>query len=380
MRATTGAQAAQAAGLTGKGIGVAIIDSGVSPSPDFDTTPGSGITRLIRPVVFGSEQSLNDTLGHGTHVAGIIGGNGAKSGGVYSGIAPGATLISLKVGGASGQTSESNVIGALQWVYDHKAEYNIRVVNLSLNSSVEQSYHTSPLNAAVEILWFNGVVVVTSIGNAIDHGAYYNTTNAAPANDPFVISVGASTELLTANRNDDFYALFASRGVTSDGFSKPDLVAPGTGIISVNAPGALFGVQHPSYVVATNYMNLSGTSMAAPMVSGAVALLLQQEPRLTPDQVKYRLVKQAGTISPVLSTQKYPYLDIMQALQKPKTTPNLNTGTAASRLLWSGNTPINWNSVAWNSVAWNSVAWNSVAWNSVAWNSVAWNSIYWETP
>jgi len=370
-------------GLQGQGIAIAVIDSGVSVDSDFSVSSSRNKSRLLKQIVFCTNStSSNDVYGHGTHVAGIIAGNGSDSGGLYAGVAPQADLISLKIADGTGMAYESDVVNALQWVYDNHRNYNIRVVNLSLNSTVEMSYHLSPLNAAAEILWFNGIVVVASSGN--DIGSPINTTNSAPANDPFIITVGASNEQGTSSFSDDTYAPFSAFGTTSDGFTKPDIVAPGKDIISVLSKNSWWGWDYPDRNIGSGeYFRMSGTSMAAPMVTGAVALMLQAQPNLTPDQVKYRLMHSTtrtlyATESTQYSTVSYsfPYLDVYAAVTG-STTESANTGLTASQLLWSGTDPITWGSVAWNSVAWNSVAWNSVAWNSVAWNSVAWNSMYW---
>jgi serine protease AprX len=367
---TLGVQQVWNMGWNGSGIGVAVIDSGISPNQD---------TPVSRSMSFNpNATSVNDFYGHGTHVAGIIAGDGDLSGGLFKGIAPGVNLISLRVSDDTGMASEADVVAAIQWVYNNKAAFNIRVVNISLNSTVEQSYHTSPLAAAVEILWFNGVVVVVSSGNANDNWNYANT---APANDPFVITVGAADEKATTNYSDDSIATYTAWTITADGHLKPEIFAPGSNIISVLSPHSDWDVIAPDRVLYSSYFRLSGTSMAAPMVTGAVALLLQDEPSLTPDQVKYRLLNATTRqlsiyVKAIRTTYYFPYLDVY-ATVTGTTTASSNTGLTASQLLWSGSEPITWSSVAWNSVAWNSVAWNSVAWNSVAWNSVAWNSAYW---
>ena len=378
---TLGVRQAWNLGLNGNGIGVAVIDSGISPDQDFSS--------VRRSVSFSTNSStVNDVYGHGTHVAGIIAGNGTNSAGLYVGIAPGVDLLSLKIADDAGQAYESDTVAAIQWVLDNKARYNIRVVNLSVNSAMEQSYHTSPLDAAVEILWFNKIVVVVSAGNNGSGGAY-NTTNAAPANDPFIITVGASDEKGTASRSDDVTASYSAYGTTTNGFAKPDLIAPGTNIHSVLSKQSPWCAQYPNRAVLfCKYFRLSGTSMAAPMVAGAVALLLQDEPNLTPDQVKYRLLNTGSVIQGSSSDinpatgqiRTYPYLDVYAAIAG-NTTQSANTGLPASQMLTTGSGPINssvnWNSVNWNSVNWNSVNWNSVNWNSVNWNSVNWNSMYW---
>ncbi len=362
---TLGVRDLWAEGIDGTGIGVAVIDSGVTWDGDFTVNP-------VRKSFNSNSTTVNDVYGHGTHVAGIIAGNGTDSDGSYMGVAPGVTLISLKISDENGMAYESDTVEALQWVLENKETYNIRVVNLSINATQEMSYHVSPLDAAAEILWFNGIVIVASAGNyGLD--TEFNPVKAAPANDPFIITVGASDEKGTSRRNDDDIALWSAWGATLDGHEKPDIVAPGKDIVSVLSGLSDWDTQHPDRVVLNGeYFRLSGTSMAAPMVTGAVALLLQDEPNLTPDQVKHRLLATAGTVD---LFQSYPYLDIYAAVHG-STTESANTGLEASQLLWTGSDSVTWGSVNWNSVNWNSVNWNSVNWNSVNWNSVNWNSTY----
>jgi serine protease AprX len=357
----------------GTGIGVAVVDSGVNPNGDLFTTAGAN--RQVADVRFNSDvnKTPSDGYGHGTHVASIVGGDGSESAGKYIGVAPLVNIINVKVSNDDGSALMKDVVAGLQWVLENKDKYNIRVVNLSLNSSVAESYHTSPLDAAVEILWFNKIVVVASAGNRGNASIY------PPANDPFIITVGATNDKGTASLSDDVLASFSAYGPTTDGIQKPDLVAPGMNIIAriVNQNMGL-AAAHPSNKVGDQYFRMSGTSMAAPMVSGAVALLLQDEPGLTPDQVKYRLMSTANKSWPGYNGMQSGagYLDAYAAV-RGTTTQTANTGVKPSQLLTTGLSPITWGSVGWNSVGWNSVGWNSVGWNSVGWNSVGWNSDYW---
>ena len=346
--------------LNGSGIGVAVIDSGVSPTRDL----ANRIPKYVDINIDGPACAY----GHGTHVAGIIGGNGAMSQGQYRGVAPAVKIIDIKVSDCYGGGRVSHVVAGMQWVLNNKATYNIRVVNISLNQTVAESYHTSPLAAAAEILWFNKIVVVVSAGNIADGNLY------PPANDPFVITVGALNEWGTAAPNDDFVALFSGFGKTSDGVSKPDLVAPGVNIISTRKGDSYLSLNYPAHIVNANYFRMSGTSMAAAVVSGAVALLLQDEPNLTPDQVKYRL-KSTARVMPSQARAGAGVLNI-QAAVNATSTASANTGTRVSNQLNTGSQGIGSN-VSWNSVSWNSVSWNSVSWNSVSWNSVSWNSTFW---
>ncbi len=377
---TIGARTAWAQGYDGRGVRVAVIDSGIQADmPDFMSQTGTEPrSRIIESVGIGS--SPVDEFGHGTFVAGVIGSNGTSSGGYYKGVAPEVDLINVRVSDEWGGAYESTVVAAAQWVLEHKDEYNIRVVNLSLNSSTLQPYHQSPLDAAVEVLWFNGLVVVVSVGNngTSEPGVIY-----PPANDPFVIAVGSTDDMETATPADDVLAAdFSVYGVTPEEFPRPDLAAPGSYIISALADASNFKTEFPYYhrgvidpsgnLVKLNFQ-ASGTSISSGMVSGAVALLLQARPDLNPDQVKYLLKASATPLEgePGVGTGS---LNIAQAIEMAfsyddEPVPMANTGKPASQLLSTGSEPIQWNSVNWNSVNWNSVNWNSVNWNSVNWNS-----------
>ncbi|NTW11885.1 MAG: S8 family peptidase, partial [Anaerolineales bacterium] len=370
--------------LNGSGVTVAVIDSGIAYHNDLKVSGSNNQYRIIANEYFTGSGGSDDLYGHGTHVAGIIGGTGSMSSGKYRGVATGVNLVNLKVADKDGMTFESDVVDAFEWVYNNKDAYNIRVVNLSMNSTVAQSYHTSPLSAAVEILWFNGVVVVVSAGNnGTGEGP---VTIYPPANDPFVITVGATEDKGTTGLGDDNLAIFSAYGTTEDGFAKPELVAPGRNLIApLAAKASTVYTAHPLHRVGDYYFRMSGTSMSAPVVSGAVALLLQDEPNLTPDQVKYRLMATAniGWQGFVFADPdpSYPgYLDVYAAVNGT-TTQSANTGIVVSKMLATGSDSdgVYYNSVGWNSVGWNSVGWNSVGWNSVGWNSVGWNSVGWNT-
>jgi len=354
---------------------VAVIDSGINPNGDLYTD--KGINRQVADIRFNSDynQSPSDGYGHGTHVASIIGSDGSDSSGKYIGVAPMVNIINVKVSNDNGSAMMKDVVQGLQWVLENKDTYNIRVVNISLNSAVAESYNTSPLDAAVEILWFNSIVVVASAGNK-GGGTIY-----PPANDPFVITVGATDDKGSATITDDTLGSFSAYGISENGEVKPDLVAPGTNIIArlVNQNMGLAG-SHPANKVGTQYFRMSGTSMAAPMVSGAAALLLQDEPGLTPDQVKYRLMATANKSWAGYNASKSGagYLDIYAAVTGT-TTESANTGELPSQLLSTGTEPITWGSVGWNTVGWNTVGWNTVGWNTVGWNTVGWNTVGWNS-
>ena len=353
----------------GQDVTVAVVDSGINKMHgDFGNRVKQSVNIAYPDLIF-------DGYGHGTYVAGIIGGDGARAQGSYIGIAPEANLLDVRVTSFAGAATESDVVAGLQWIYDHRATHNIRVVNLSFNAATPQSYHTSPLNAACEVLWFNGIVVVAAAGN------YGSNTLYPPANDPFIITVGAVDDLGTAAITDDQIASFSAYGVTTDGVTKPDLVAPGRNLVStINSKFGLLSLLRPRNLLNdTPYFRMSGTSAAAPVVSGAIALLLQAEPHLTPDQVKHRLMATANKNWRGYDRAKAGagYLDIYNAI-KIKTTASANKGVPISKLLLTNATTGASTKMMWDSVSWSSVSWSSVSWSSVSWSSVSWSSDYWE--
>ena len=378
-RAAVGAGAAASYGLTGTGIAVAVIDSGISDHWDLKNTAATA-SRIVYSQDFTGSGSTRDELGHGTHVAGVIAGNayystGAPSGHVIKGIAPNVNLVNLKVLDKNGVGYDSYVIAAIDRAVALKATYNIRVINLSLGRGVFGGYATDPLCQAVERAWTAGIVVVVAAGN---HGRLNNSgvggygTINAPGNDPYVITVGAMKTMGTAPKSDDRMATYSSKGPSLyDQIAKPDLVAPGNLVVSTTVPGTyVYANNSYTYVYNTlwnnypsdvqipqayldpianpydrsgSYFRLNGTSMAAPVVSGAAVLLIQKTPSLTPDLVKARLMKTASKQFPASSQATDPttgvtyttyydaftvgagYLDIAAALQ------NNDTGTGRAR-------------------------------------------------
>ena len=299
----TGARAVQQGlGFTGAGVGVAVIDSGITTwhndlSSRTPTMYPYGDQRVTAFIDFVNGRTAPyDDEGHGTHVAGIIAGNGRDSLGRHAGVAPDATLVALKVLDADGHGTIGDAIAALDWVLANRGQYNIRVVNLSVGAAVRESYWTDPLTLAAKRVADAGVVVVTAAGNIGKNAAgepiYGGVT--APGNAPWVLTVGASSTNGSATRDDDSIAAFSSRGPTYlDWSAKPDLVASGVGTISLSTPDSSFYTTRPQLLVngyvggsERAYLVLSGTSMAAPVVAGTVALMLQANPSLTPNAVK----------------------------------------------------------------------------------------------
>ncbi len=424
-------------GLTGAGVGVALIDSGVAPVQGLKQA-GKVING---PDLSFESQTTNmrqiDTYGHGTHMAGIIAANDPSTvvGTTRAeGIAPGAHLISLKVAAADGAADVSQVIAAIDWVVTHRADpgLNIRVLNLAFGTDSVQSAQLDPLSYAVEAAWRKGIVVVVSVGN----DGLAATRVTMPAMNPYVIAVGAADTKFNLIPADDTVASFSNRGSTT---RHADLVAPGRSIVSLRAPGTYIDTKYPTARVSdgTNerFFRGSGTSQAAAMVSGGVALLLQQRPSLTPDQVKRLLMKTAYrlpygdpiamgagemdiktaaiTPTPTDGTQTWAAAtglgklegargtahvadsetgavltgerDIFGAAWTPsKWAPLAKAGTAWSGGTWNGNvwtgsawTGSSWAARTWSSSLWTARTWSGGTWSARTWSSAVWNGSTW---
>jgi serine protease AprX len=323
---TVGAQSAVQYGWDGTGVGIAVIDSGVLAHPDLldKSSPGSNLYRIVYSQSFVPKvTSAADQYGHGMHVAGIIAGNGTASNGssafkTFRGIAPNANIINLRVLDSKGAGTDSSVINAINTAIQLKNKYNIRVINLSLGRPVFEPYTADPLCRAVEKAWQAGIVVVVAAGNegrkTLTNGY---ATITSPANHPLVITVGAMKTMMSGTAADDQIASYSSKGPTLlDHVVKPDIVAPGNQVISLLASkstvaassGATNKILLSYYQNTSNksysndYYRLSGTSMAAPMVSGAVALMLTKDWSLTPETIKARLMKTATKTFPQYSS------------------------------------------------------------------------------
>ncbi|SNR87677.1 serine protease AprX [Anaerovirgula multivorans] len=275
--------------ITGKDVVVVVMDTGIYEHPDL-----SG--RIIAFKDFVNQKSHPyDDNGHGTHVAGDIAANGSQSNGNYRGPAPEAQLIGVKVLNKIGSGSLSVVIEGLQWCIDNKESLSIRVINMSLGAETTMPYSEDPVCMAVANAWEAGIVVCAAAGNS---GPQNNTINS-PGIHPSVITVGALDDRNTVSLEDDSVADFSSRGPTIDGFEKPDIIAPGTDIISLRSPNSMLDKQNKQARIDEWYTSLSGTSMATPVCSGVIAQILQVNPSLTPDQVKELLIHTANPLEDV---------------------------------------------------------------------------------
>jgi serine protease AprX len=421
VKKSAGGKKGNAAPLTGAGIGVALIDSGVAP-----------VTGLNQPgkVVNGPDLSFEsqtpgladvDTYGHGTHMAGIIAGNDPASG--FEGIAPGATLISLKVAAADGAADVSQVIAAIDWVVEHRndKDLNIRVLNLSFGTDSTQSELLDPLSYAVENAWKKGIVVVVAVGN--DGPA--DEQVSMPAANPYVIAVGATDSNGTESRTDDSVATFSTRGNAT---RHADVLAAGRSVVSLRDPGSYIDTAYPGARVTDAAGNVffrgSGTSQATAVVSGTAALLLQNAPKLNPDQVKALLMETADPVGTDPIAAGAGQVDIAEAvtLGKPKgvnqTWPEATglgsleasrgssyivdaaTGTVltgekdifgspwnaavwtkgtAKSTQWSGGTYLGrvWTGTGFTGTSWTSTTWDNGTWSGTNWAGRAWTGSDW---
>ena len=377
---------------------IAFIDSGINASDTADfgsrvvksvafcSLCGAGLLTPIASTSAAATAGLNDDReGHGTMVAGIAAGSGSN----YPGVAQNAPIVSVKVANKDGESMESDVIAACDWILANKDRYGIKVVNISMAGTSPASFKYDPLDQAVERLWFAGVTVVAASGNFGTGSAV--DMSPAPGNDPFIITVGAVDQNQTSDPWDDTVAPWSAYGFTADGFSKPDMVAPGRYMISSVPMGTTIPNTVPDRVVAPGYIWMSGTSFAAPVVAGAAAQILARHPDWTPDQVKGALMLTAAYMPNVDDWQAAGVgeVDAAQAasLSFSPPNPNENLDTFVSKDPTTGKPVFNsaawadavsseaaWSSAAWSSAAWASAAWASAAWASAAWSSAAWSS------
>ena len=267
-------------GYTGKGVVIAILDTGIYNHPDL-------VNRIVDFKDF-IENQVNpyDDNGHGTHVAGCAAASGNQANGKYKAPAPEASLIGVKVLSKTGSGSLSTVIEGIQWCIQNMERQSIRIVNLSLGSSAYQSYQDDPVCLAASRAWEAGIVVCVAAGNS---GPQARSINS-PATDPRILTVGAVND---RNANNLYVAEFSSRGPTIDGLIKPDVIAPGVQITSLRSPGSYIDKQNKESRVDDWHTTLSGTSMATPVCAGVIAQLLEQDPTRSPDEIKTILMETA---------------------------------------------------------------------------------------
>jgi serine protease AprX len=396
-------------GLTGEGVDVALIDTGVAPVRGLED-PG----RVVNgPDLSFESQAENlaylDTYGHGTHMAGIIAGNdepglppSTLGHHKFLGVAPDARLVSLKVGNALGATDISQVIAAIDWVVQHRHDggLDIRVLNLSFGTDGVQDYVMDPLIYAAEVAWRKGIVVVVAAGNSGFGTQQLNN----PAYDPYVIAVGADDTAGTVKPSDDVVPEWSSRGNET---RHPDLVAPGKSIAGLRVPGSYVDQNHPEGLVNGRYVRGSGTSQAAAVVSGAAALVIQQRPNLSPDRLKALLTSTAAPIpSADRAGQGAGLIDLRRAFDaraprgsqgwpEAAGTGSLESARGSAHLTldgveltgeqdifgmpWDGTAwaPNAWAEATWDGGRWNGVEWTGDCWCGTSWSRMSWSRMSW---
>jgi serine protease AprX len=385
---------------------VAVLDSGVAADMDLGG-------RVLASVGFAGahDASRPDKGGHGSHVAGTIAGNGKKSGGQYMGLAPNANVVDVQVLDQNGNGRVSSVVRGMEWVLAHQAQFNIRIVNMSFGAPPMGSYKYDAFAAAAEVAWRRGIVVVVAAGNAGPNAG----TVQSPGIDPYVITVGSTDDRGTLALTDDTLGWWSSWGTPPDSTARPDLVAPGRRVASIYVPGSTLATLLPGHVVyASNgaqYFRLTGSSMSTAVASGAVALLLERQPSLTPDQVKKILASttQAFGTGLMPTGAGHGLLDANAAYQssvRGSANFGLRLADAAARVLysvcygqplawksltylgtnWSAYTWLNlpwndptWDNIAWDNIAWDNIAWDNIAWDQTTWDNIAWDNIAWDS-
>jgi serine protease AprX len=415
------AQSAWSAGGNGKGIDVAVIDSGVTPVPGLD-----GPNKLvIGPDLSFDSQNPSmvglDAYGHGTAMASIIAGKDQTPGG-FMGVAPEARIVSVKVGATNGAVDVSQVIAGIDWVtqHAHDSGLNIRVLNISLGTSSMQRYQVDPLAHAAEVAWRHGIVVVASVGN---NGTGVSSV-ADPATDPFVIAVGSDDPRGTVSPDDDIASAFSSKGSSS---RHTDVLAPGAYIVGLRVPGSYLDQQFPGARIGDRYFRGSGTSQAAAIVSGAVADVLSARPNLTADGVKTVLKRTAQSVSGSSDVTGDGLINIADALTDsgggdPTQTYSTSAGGGSlegsrgdshvaiggvtltderdifgnpwnsiqiaaaeeagttwiggsySGATWSGAT---WSGATWSGATWSGATWSGATWSGATWSGATWSGATW---
>jgi serine protease AprX len=366
------AQKAWEEGYTGKGIGIAVIDSGLAGGlADFRGADGRS-RGVVSAVVNPRTGDAKDSYGHGTHVAGLAAGNGFNRDrsdplyGKYAGVAPEANIIAIKADDGNGQTDVISLIDGLHFAVTHAAKYNIRVVNLSVRTESANSYKTDPLDAAAEAVWMHGIAVVAAAGNL---GAAADAVSHAPGNDPYVITVGAVDDHGTKRIDDDTLETWSSRGTTQDGFAKPDVLAPGSHMVAPLAPGSYYQTACPTCIVDGQYLRVGGTSMAAGVVSGAIATILQAHPEWTPDQVKSTLIKRSRRVWDAAGGLSGREIAIDKVIDDDEPERPANRNLVPSDLIDPATGTINAQDESWAASSWGASSWGASSWGASSWGA-----------
>ena len=399
------------AGWTGDGVDVALIDSGVSPVPGLDDS-----TKVVNGPDLSFESQSDDfrhldTYGHGTHMAGIIAGRDVVASNYdlvvadhFVGVAPDARIVNVKVGNHDGTVDVSQVIAGIDWVVQHKNDngLNIRVLNLSFGTDSTQSHLLDPLSHAVEQAWRNGIVVVVAAGNDGNSAGLRN-----PATNPYVISVGSAQGLKASASKMEIVSDFSNCGTSARGV---DIVAPGKSVLSLRTPGSMADIENPQARVEGRLFLGSGTSQSAAVVSGAVALLLEQHPSATPDQIKAMLGNGALTVkksSSLCQGDGGLVLDVTETVPSAVQSHQPSTGVGSLEAargtdhlemngvvlegeqdifgnMWNGTSwstaaalGTSWSGGQWNGTSWSGTSWSGTSWSGTSWSGTSWSGTSW---
>jgi serine protease AprX len=358
----TGAFAARPAPSPNAGVPtIALVDSGI----DLQGMLGSRVVGQISITQL-TPNASGDGRGHGTFVAGVA----AEA-------APRARLVGLDVMDDSGKAMTSDVIAAADWILQNKERYGIRVANFSLHAARPSSFRTDPLDRAVERLWLAGVVVVASAGN-YRSGTGPSGVPFAPANDPFVITVGATDLGSRPGGADDSAAPWSAYGRTRDGFLKPELGAPGRGLVARVPADSTMAAEHPERVLGRGFMRMSGTSLAAPIVAAAAAHVLAVHPEWTPDEVKGALMATARPAG-LAETDSVGMGQVdVRAAQRVTNPPNPNRALARFLVADEADGPVPvFDAASWDSAAEDDASWDSASWSDASWTDASWGDASW---
>lgn len=365
---------------------IAVVDSGIqSNRADFD-----GGSRVAAQVNLSSmtPNAPGDGRGHGTFVAGIAAGSAAG----YAGAAPSSKIVSLDVMDDTGTARTSDVIAACDWILANKSAYNIRIANFSLHSGARNHFYNDPLDRAVERLWFNGVFVVAAAGN---YGSASGPSGVmyAPGNDPFVMTVGAADLGSSIFSTDDKAAPWSAWGYTEDGFSKPEIGAAGRFMVGPVPTSSTLYKERADHIVAPGYMELSGTSFAAPVVAGVAAQILARHPNWTPDQVKGALMLTARSLpSAIPGSLGVGGVNAYKAAMLLSTPPNPNLSLRryvnssgpggelrfdATGWLAAVQADASWADASWADASWADASWSAASWADASWADASWADASW---
>jgi serine protease AprX len=385
-----------AGGPAGAGVGVAVLDSGVTTTSDLGSSRIVGWKDFVN-----GRRAPYDAAGHGTFVAGLIAGDGTASlpldaGGSatvqFRGVAPQADIISVKVLDSTGQGRVSSVMAGILWAIAHRQEYNIRVMNLSIGSNPAAPSDFDPIAQAAEFAWKHGITVVCAAGN---EGEFGPGGILSPGTSPYVITVGASDTRQTTRTGDDVVTYYSSVGPTLwDEYAKPDLVAPGNRLISLRVKGSFIDTTYPQNLIPVStyvpgapadadpsYLMLSGTSTAAPVGAGVAALMIGANPRLSPDDVKVRMLQTADPLRGATRFQQGAGLiDAAGALASDARA----NGYALSEDVGDGTTILTendyaaWDQAVWTKYGWTKFRWTKFRWTKFRWTKFRWTGVEWQ--